>query len=234
MKYQWVLFDADETLFHFDAYEGLRRMLEDFNISFTREDFAHYQKVNLPLWVDYQDGKISAQTLQETRFIALAEKAGITPHNMNQAFLNKMADVCYLLPGAQELLNYLKPRAKLGIITNGFTQLQEIRLEKNGLSDMFDILVISEEVGTAKPAPQIFEHAYRQMGEVDKSRVLMVGDNPDSDVLGGQNFGFDTCWLNHNAKPTPDTVSPVLEVKDLTELHHQLKLFNAVNSEFSA
>ncbi|KJG84508.1 hypothetical protein RN24_17845, partial [Yersinia pestis subsp. microtus bv. Ulegeica] len=68
MKYQWILFDADETLFHFDAYQGLKLMFSRFNVEFSAQDFDHYQLVNKPLWVDYQDGKISATQLQNTRF----------------------------------------------------------------------------------------------------------------------------------------------------------------------
>ena len=67
MKYSWVLFDADETLFRFDAFQGLKLMFSRFNVDFTDQDYAEYQAVNQPLWVDYQDGRINAQQLQITR-----------------------------------------------------------------------------------------------------------------------------------------------------------------------
>ncbi|MGS0725448.1 pyrimidine 5'-nucleotidase, partial [Shewanella sp. 0m-11] len=60
MQYKWVLFDADETLFHFDAFQGLQLMFSRFDVDFTRQDFLQYQTVNQPLWVDYQDGKLTA------------------------------------------------------------------------------------------------------------------------------------------------------------------------------
>ncbi len=69
MQYQWILFDADETLFHFDAFAGLKLMFNRFDIDFTLTDFEIYQRVNKPLWVDYQDGVISAAELQTKRFI---------------------------------------------------------------------------------------------------------------------------------------------------------------------
>ncbi|GAL17660.1 5'-nucleotidase YjjG [Vibrio maritimus] len=146
--------------------------------------------------VDYQDGKITADQLKQIRFEGWAAKLGITPLEMNSAFLEAMADICTLLPGAKELLDAISGRAKLGIITNGFTELQAIRLERTGLTDYFEHVVISEQVGIAKPDLGIFDHAHQLMGLPCKSKVLMVGDNPHSDVLGGINFGVETCWLN--------------------------------------
>ena len=93
---------------------------------------------------------------------------------LNEAFLNAMADIC-ALPGAVSLLDSLKGKVKLGIITNGFTALQQIRLERTGLRDHFDALVISEEVGVPKPDPRIFDYALAQAGNPDRDRVLMVG-----------------------------------------------------------
>ena len=196
MQYEWILFDADETLFHFDAYAGLQRMFANFDVDFSREDFAQYQHINKPLWVEYQDGKISARHLQETRFTGWAKTLSVTPRHLNDAFLQSMADICRLLPGAQALLDSLLGKVKLGIITNGFTALQTIRLERTGLIDHFDLLVISEEVGVAKPDAAIFEHAFDRMQRPEKHKIMMVGDNPHSDILGGINAGIHTCWYN--------------------------------------
>ena len=74
MKYDWILFDADETLFHFDAFKGMKLMFERKGVDFTREDFAQYQQVNKPLWVDYQDGKITATDIKHLRFVEWAER----------------------------------------------------------------------------------------------------------------------------------------------------------------
>ncbi|GIU19832.1 dUMP phosphatase [Shewanella colwelliana] len=222
MKYQWILFDADETLFHFDAFKGLRLMFSRFGVDFTREDFDIYQTVNLPLWVDYQDGKISAAHLQVTRFQAWAEKLKVSAQQLNDAFLTAMADICTLLPGAEELVNALHGKVNMGIITNGFTALQTIRLQRTGLLHAFCPVVISEEVGVAKPDLAIFEHALSQMNHPAREHVLMVGDNPHSDIQGGLNAGFDTCWLNHNNQLTPEGIMPHYQVSSLVELQQLL------------
>ncbi|MGR5177307.1 pyrimidine 5'-nucleotidase [Vibrio mediterranei] len=222
MKYDWILFDADETLFHFDSFGGMQLMFERFGVDFTRDDYNAYQLINKPLWVDYQDGKITADELKHIRFEGWAAKLGVTPFELNSAFLQAMADICTLLPGAKELLDALSGKAKLGIITNGFTELQAIRLERTGLTKYFEHVVISEEVGVAKPDLGIFDYAHQLMGLPCKSRVLMVGDNPHSDVLGGINFGIETCWLNTQGASTPEGIQPDYEVTSLLHLRDTL------------
>lgn len=222
MKYDWILFDADETLFHFDAFKGMQLMFSRKGVDFTQHDFEHYQKVNKPLWVDYQDGKITAHELKHSRFQEWAAKLETTTQELNSAFLEAMADICTLLPGAKELMEALHGKAKMGIITNGFTELQAIRLERTGMTEFFDHVIISEEVGVAKPDAGIFSHALEVMGNPCKSKILMVGDNPHSDILGGINFGIETCWLNSHREEQVQGISPNYTVNSLHQLREIL------------
>ncbi len=221
--YQWILFDADDTLFHFDAYRGLRNMFAGYGHEFGASDYAAYNELNRPLWVDYQDGRITAQQLQQRRFNAWAERLQVPAARLNSAFLSAMADICAPLDGAVDLLDLLKGRIRLGIITNGFTELQRTRLQRTGLRDHFDVLVISEEVGYAKPHAGIFEHAHALMGAPERARVLMVGDKPETDILGGLNAGFDTCWYNPAGLPAPADIAPHYEVASLAQLRERLQ-----------
>ncbi|MCG2837241.1 pyrimidine 5'-nucleotidase [Photobacterium sp. WH77] len=218
MKYQWILFDADETLFHFDAYRGLKLMFSRFEVDFTPEHFSEYQRVNQPLWVDYQNGDIDAEQLKHQRFESWAQQLGVTTVTLNSAFLEAMADTCSLLPGAATLLERLNPHVKMGIITNGFTELQDIRLQRTGVDHYFSSLIISEKVGAAKPSPIIFDYAINAIGNPAPSTVLMVGDNPHSDILGGMKAGMDTCWLNHHDAQAPEGIRPSYTVRHLDEL----------------
>ena len=222
MNWDWIFFDADETLFTFDSFGGLQRMFLDYSVTFTADDFQDYQAVNKPLWVEYQNGAISALQLQHQRFEGWAAKLNVPAGDLNEAFLNAMAEICTPLPGALSLLKTLKGKAKLGIITNGFTALQEIRLERTGLRDYFDLLVISEQIGVAKPHPAIFDYALEQAGNPARSRVLMVGDTAESDILGGMNAGLSTCWLNAHQRTLPDGVEPTWTVTTLGELEQLL------------
>lgn len=225
--FNWILFDADETLFHFDAYAGLQLLFKGYGVDFSQAHYDQYQALNQPLWLQYQSGEISAKHLQEQRFSYWGEQLHVAPAVLNAGFLQAMAEVCTPLPGAVSLLNALKGKAKLGIITNGFTDLQQIRLERTGLHNHFDILVISEQVGVAKPHPQIFSHAKELMGKPDPETVLMVGDNPIADIKGGKEAGFYTCWLNRFGATLPTGITADLEVQSLARLEAALCAFFA-------
>ncbi len=220
--YEWILFDADETLFHFDAFNGLQLMFSHFGVEFTQQDYQAYQMLNQALWLDYQNGAIVAQQLQHQRFNTWANRLQVSPQVLNSAFMTAMAEICIPLAGAISLLDGLKGTVKLGIITNGFTELQQARLKRTGLCSHFDLIVISEQVGVAKPHRVIFEHALSLMGNPTREKVLMVGDNPDTDILGGLNAGLDTCWLNVDNKPVPEGITPHYQVSSLAELENLL------------
>jgi len=222
MNWDWIFFDADETLFTFDSFSGLQRMFLDYSVTFTAEDFQDYQAINKPLWVDYQNGAITSLQLQHQRFQSWADRLSVQPGDLNSAFINAMAEICAPLPGAVSLLNALQGKCKMGIITNGFTALQQIRLERTGLRDHFDLIVISEQVGVAKPHPHIFDYALEQAGNPARSRVLMVGDTAESDILGGMNAGLATCWLNAHNRTLPEGITPTWTVTSLSELEQRL------------
>jgi len=222
-EYEWVLFDADNTLFHFDAFKGLQIMFSKFGVQFTEMDYHEYEKINQPLWVDYQNGTITGHYLQHQRFQSWSNKLQIPSLHLNQAFLTAMTEISHPLEGAISLLNSLKGKAKLGIITNGFSELlQYTRLERTGLKEHFDLLVMSEKVGVAKPHPHIFEHALLEMGNPLRQQVLMVGDNLESDILGGINVGVHTCWLNVDNKLPRKDIIPHYQVSSLADLESLL------------
>ncbi len=221
-NYAWILFDADETLFQFDAFSGLKLMFSRFDVNFSAQDYQEYQAINQPLWVKYQNHQITAKELQCRRFDLWTNRLNIASEHLNSAFLAAMAEICVPLEGAVSLLEALQGNAKLGIITNGFTELQQVRLERTGLKKHFEFIVISEEVGHAKPHQAIFDHALSIMGNPERQSVLMVGDNPDSDILGGINAGFDTCWFNADSKSTSLHIAPHHQVSSLAELQDWL------------
>lgn len=217
-QYEWVLFDADETLFHFDAFLGLQTAFIQFNASFSADDFQQYQQVNQALWLAYQNNTITAEQLQTERLIPWATQLGVKPRELNDAFINAMAILCQPLEGAIELLQALHGTVKLGIITNGFSAMQQARLERTGIKHHFEFIVVSEEVGIAKPHPAIFDHAMALMGNPPRERILMVGDNLEADILGGLHAGMHTCWLNTKNQPLPTHIKPHYEINTLSAL----------------
>lgn len=218
MKYQWILFDADETLFSFNSYLGLKAMLTRYQIDFSEQDYQQFQAVNKPLWVAYQNNEITAQDIQTRRFAKLSAQTGVEPLKLNQELMAEMALVSKPLDGVIEMLNALYGKVKMGIVTNGFTDLQQKRLENTYTTHFFDIVVISEQIGAAKPDRQVFDYAFALMDEFDKTKVLMVGDTLASDILGGNNAGIDTCWVNlHNAENNTQ-IKPTYEIHDIRQI----------------
>ncbi|SPY32656.1 pyrimidine 5'-nucleotidase [Pasteurella canis] len=217
MKYQWLFFDADETLFSFDAFAGLQKLFSDYGVDFKQTDFEEFQRINKPLWVQYQNAEITAEQLQVTRFSSWAARLNKKPVELNDHYLIAMADICKPLEHVVETLAVLKEHANLGIITNGFTTLQRLRLEKTGLADWFEFITISEEVGIAKPDPRIFEHSLNLANVTDRSQVLMIGDNLESDILGGHNAQLDTCWLHYTRENTTN-ITPTYSIGRFDEL----------------
>lgn len=218
MKYQWMLFDADETLFSFHSYLGLKSMLKRYGLEFNEQDYEAFQAVNQPLWVAYQNKEINAEALQRIRFESLAQKTGQDPLVLNRELMDEMALVSQPLEGVREMLASLHGKVKMGIITNGFNALQQKRLENTQTAGFFDLLVVSETVGVAKPDRQIFDYAFSQMGEVERSKVLMVGDTLASDILGGNLACIDTCWFNPKGLANETAIQPTYEIRSMAEL----------------
>lgn len=218
MKYQWILFDADETLFSFNSFLGLKAMLIRYGIDFTANDYDAFQAVNKPLWVAYQNKEIRAEDLQRIRFQQLAEQTGQDPLVLNQQLMAEMALVSQPLTDTMAMLKALHGKVKMAIITNGFNALQQKRLENTQTTPFFEHVIASETVGVAKPDPYIFEFAFAQLGEIDKRRVLMVGDTLSSDIQGGINVGIDTCWFNPEGSMNETIIRPTYEIRSMLEL----------------
>lgn len=218
MKYEWILFDADETLFSFNSYLGLKPLLSRYGVEFSEEDYAAFQAVNKPLWIEYQEKKISAKELQTRRFAHLSALTGQDPLVLNQELMAQMALVSTPLEGVMDMLSALAGKVKMGIITNGFHALQQKRLENTKMTDFFEMVVVSEVVGAAKPAPEIFEYAFERIEDLNKRSVLMVGDTLTSDILGGNQVGIDTCWFNPQQQLNDTTIQPTYEIQHIRQL----------------
>lgn len=218
MKYQWILFDADETLFSFNSYDGLKPMLARYGIEFSEEDYAAFQAVNQPLWVAYQNKEITAKELQTIRFTALSKQTGQDPLVLNHELMQEMALVSKPLEHTMETLKALSGKVKMGIITNGFKSLQQQRLANTETAEFFEMVVVSEDVGVAKPDPAIFEFAFGLMPNVDKSSILMVGDTLSSDILGAKNVGINSCWFNPHGQENTTGIQPTYEIHSMLEL----------------
>lgn len=222
MKYKWILFDADGTLFDFDtaAVNALRNCFAQFGHRFEDHYLEIYERINLQFWRDLEAGLVSPTELRSKRFEQLFEAIGITcdAHGFGDQYLKNLSDNSDLYDGAEEVVKQLAGNAKLMMITNGLQEVQRPRFARAAIKAYFEDFVISEEVGSAKPHAAIFDAAFALMGQPDKSEVLIVGDSLSSDIQGGHNYGIDTCWYNPQGKARNGAAAAQYEIASLSEL----------------
>ncbi|MEJ2545513.1 MAG: HAD-IA family hydrolase [Calditrichaceae bacterium] len=127
-----------------------------------------------------------------------------------------------MIDGAHELVEFLSDSTDLVLITNGLTIVQRPRIKNSGMETYFKEVIISEEVGSAKPDPKIFDITFQRLGYPAKDKVLIVGDSLTSDMAGGIGYGIDTCWFNANNKDGHNGVDYTYEIKELSELRQIL------------
>jgi YjjG family noncanonical pyrimidine nucleotidase len=222
MKYKWLLFDADGTLFDYDKAEirALQHTFESFNFEFRPEFAKIYRLINAQIWQEFERGEVTQTDLRTKRFEHLAEaiKVEFDSLKFSQRYLGYLGEGHYLIAGAQEILEILSGKIGLMLITNGLKDVQRSRLARSTIQQYFSDVIISEEVGAAKPDKQIFEVAFQKMGHPPKKEVLLIGDSLTSDIRGGNQYGIDTCWFNPEGKICDLDVSIQYEITHLNEL----------------
>ena len=199
-RYKWVLFDADHTLFDFDkaSEEALSEVLVQHGIEWQGDMYADYKKINVQCWMEHELGIINRDTLVYERFKRYFDlrKLDLDPVSTQQLYLEGLSTKPYLIPGAEEILNWLKGKTKLGYITNGMGIVQRPRLESIGWHQLFDVIIIAGEIGVSKPHWDYFNHVHMEMGDPDRSEVLVVGDSLTADISGAHAYGYHSCWFN--------------------------------------
>lgn len=230
MIYTDVLIDLDDTLI--DTVENTRltisEIYNDYNLGSyfpSFEDFYAIYVANVSqLWELYSRGKISKANLQRERFIAplsvvdcISDEQALA---INDDFIARVMLKDTLIDGAKELLDYLQPKYRMHILSNGFTEMQYNKMEVAGLSSYFDKVILSDKVGVNKPHPNIFHYALNEIG-VDKRDVIMIGDNIFTDIGGAYNIGIDQIWFNPQGKESVD-IQPAHIVKRLKDIQYIL------------
>jgi putative hydrolase of the HAD superfamily len=222
-RYKLLLFDADDTLFDYSKAEeqALAGAFAESGLRFDKT--AHletYQRHNLKAWDEYGRGLISAQTLRIKRFELFFKESGIEaiPEPFSGIYLKHLSQAAFMIDGAEEVIEYLAQNYELAVVTNGLAEVQKERFRCSPLSRWFRHLIVSEEAGSPKPSPEFFAYAMKVIGNFEKKEILLIGDSMQSDILGGMNFGIDTCWYNPKGLVLPPEARPVFIISKLGEL----------------
>jgi YjjG family noncanonical pyrimidine nucleotidase len=205
MTYATVLFDLDHTLFDFDASEALAfaGALAVAGIDDPLPHLATYRRLNAALWAAAERGEIRSSTIRNLRFEQLALELGLDASvalDMADAYIAGLSVHGDLYPGARDVLETLHGRVAMAVVSNGLGEVVHARLDRLDVRALFDVVVVSSEVGVTKPDPGIFDVAFDRLGWPDKSSALMVGDSLTSDIAGGATYGIDTCWYNPDGR----------------------------------
>jgi YjjG family noncanonical pyrimidine nucleotidase len=221
MRYTTLLFDLDHTLFDFDTSEAeaFTAALTGAGIEATDGHHELFISINKALWRRVEAGELAPNDVRVVRFERLFDEAGVEANARQVAddYLIGLGAYGDLYPGALDLLNELSEVASLALVSNGIGQVVRDKVARLDLDRYFDAIVISGEIGTAKPRSGFFDIAFERLGHPDKATTLMIGDSLASDIRGGSDFGIDTCWYapDTEAEPTPE---PTYRVGSLAEI----------------
>lgn len=226
LKYKHIFFDLDRTLWDFDAAAEVAfvRIYEKYELKSLGIPSAHefhevYHPLNERLWELYREDKITKDYLNRTRFVLPLEHYGIhdiaLADHLSEDYVYWSPRIVRLVPGTMELLDYLKPKYHLHLITNGFQEVQDTKLNLSGMKPYFETLTVSEEVGVKKPNPEIFRYALNK-AHAKPDECLMIGDEMAVDIDGARAAGIDTVFFN--AKGESVEGERTFEVKDLVEI----------------
>lgn len=207
--YGVVLFDLDHTLLDSAGSEAsaFDQTVRSIGLDPTPDLFQTYRTINTALWAKVEQGELTPDQVKVRRFeqfLAKSPTGGSDPVEMAATFAAGLGNNGDLYPGAREVLDKLAGQVTMGLVTNGLSAVQRRRVERLDLARYFASIVISAEVGMAKPDPAIFELAFDQLGHPARAEVLMVGDSLTSDIQGGNNAGIDTCLYLPNPEPASD------------------------------
>ncbi|EHJ00265.1 HAD superfamily (subfamily IA) hydrolase, TIGR02254 [Clostridium sp. DL-VIII] len=227
MKYEIILFDADETLFDFKKSErqALKNAILDFNIDYDENyHLKIYNEVNTAIWKELEEGLITQEKLKIERFKRFSDKLNIKFDEVlfSKFYGEHLAKASFLYEDSISLVESLSKDYKLIMVTNGLKYVQDNRIGKSSIAKFFKNIIISEEVGVSKPDPKIFELAVKGINYTDKSKLLMIGDSLTSDIQGGINFNIDTCWYNPKKLVNKTNFIPTYEIFNLLDLKNIL------------
>ncbi|HWT76349.1 MAG TPA: YjjG family noncanonical pyrimidine nucleotidase [Mobilitalea sp.] len=220
--YKTLLFDADNTLFDFQACEkeALRLVFLKYGYELNEEDAQAYERINVGLWKQFEQGLLDRKTVIYSRFGLLFQELGIEDDGI--AFEDDYQELLgmqhFFIDGAPELIEQLYGNYDLYIVTNGVTQTQLRRLKDSGLEYYMKKIFVSEETGYQKPMKEYFDYCFSRIEGFQKENSIIIGDSLSSDIKGGNNSGIATCWFNPDKLENNTDIKVDYEITYLEEL----------------
>jgi YjjG family noncanonical pyrimidine nucleotidase len=225
-EYKCIFFDLDHTLWDYETnsrntlielYE--QHELKRKGVADCDSFHQHFQEVNLHLWDQYDRGLIDSHVIRSDRFKIILKNFRAFDQQLSDKLSSDYLSLCptkgFLMPYALEVIQYLSEKYTLTIITNGFDEIQHIKMRSSNILSYFKYLITSQKAGCRKPAKQIFEHALA-LNNAQPSEAIMIGDNLVADIGGAKNAMIDCIYYNPLGFSHAETVNH--EIKCLSEL----------------
>ncbi len=226
-KYQHIFFDLDNTLWDFDrssilAFDKIYDIFKLINYGIPNASHFHhtYFEHNNRLWELYRQGKIDKEFLKIERFRLPLKDYGIVDEklatDLGESYTDYAARLVALVPNTMEVLSYLKEKDhNIHLITNGFLEVQSIKMEASGLDKMIDNSFVSEVVGFKKPDHRIFHHAMEKVN-ASLEECVMIGDDLSVDIIPAKEIGMTHIYFNRKKISHNEKLD--YEIKDLIEI----------------
>ena len=201
-----IFFDLDHTLWDFEKNSGLafNEIFIELNFPFSLDVFLKfYNPINHAQWKLYRENKITQEDLRFNRLNKTFEKLNYSASiglidKISEQYITYLSTFPHLFEGAIELLEALKSRFRLHIITNGFDKVQQFKIENSGIESFFEFVFTAEKVGFKKPHPEIFIQSLKTVNTTAEASI-MIGDSFEADILGALNQGMQAIHFNsHN------------------------------------
>lgn len=225
-KYKYLFFDADNTIWDFSKSEkwALEKTVTELGVTYIPDYLDVYRQASHRCWRAMEEGKMTKLELRTKRFEwfldAINIKADIPEVSTN--YLTYLGSSAYFIDGVEEMLQRLKEKYVLVLVTNGLKEVQRQRIAISGLNNYFKTIVISDEIGVAKPHKGFFDYVFNEVNTPPVQQTLMIGDNIRADIGGGQKYGMDTCWFTPTNEPTIDGIQPTYTITNITQLENIL------------
>jgi putative hydrolase of the HAD superfamily len=217
-----IFFDLDHTLWDFDKNSALafERVFQAHGISIKLTEFIKvYEPINFGYWKLYREDKVSKLELRRGRFREAFKPFGILYaeeelDKLASSYIEELPKDNHLLDGATDVLQYLYGRYQLHIITNGFAEVQALKLKNSNISQYFHTVTTSEEVGLKKPHPVIFKTALEK-ASVLPQKSIMIGDTFEADIMGAEKVGMHTLFFNYRQDEVPASYLVVNRLREI-------------------
>ena len=224
---EFLFLDLDDTILDFQKAEhvALSKTLESFGLKPTEEVLKRYNQINRAHWEALERKEMTRDQVLLGRFQMLFGefRLDVDPEKVARTYERNLGIGHWFLPGAEEAVERLSKKYKLYLASNGTASVQKGRMTSANLYRFFEKVFVSQEIGANKPSIEYFERCFAQIPDFDKAKAIIVGDSLTSDILGGQNAGIATCWVNPHHKERRPDIRVDYEIEALSQLESLLE-----------